>query len=104
MTNVMVQTESTAPNRRAWTVVDGIENAYLHLARFVYGMWTSPFAWFIFGILVIIQHPQTWWMLYIRDIVAFAFIANFGRLWHWHDAIRKEHVKALVDAKNGVSS
>jgi hypothetical protein len=100
MTTLIIQTEDA--NRRRWTVVDIIENLYLHLVRFLYGAWTSPFVWLIFGIIMTIQHPQTWWGMYVRDILVIAFVANFGRLWEWHNATRKAYVKNIVAGKNQV--
>jgi hypothetical protein len=91
MTTLMIQTETTNRRRNA---VDVVENAYLHLVRFLYGAWTSPFVWFIFGILVVVQQPHVWWMVYGRDILTVIFMANFGRLWEWHNATRKEYVKS----------
>jgi hypothetical protein len=49
-----------------------------------------------------IQHPQTWWGMYVRDILVIAFVANFGRLWEWHNATRKAYVKNIVAGKNQV--
>lgn len=105
MTNVMVQTESTAPNRRAWTFVDGVENVYMHLVRFLYGAWTSPYVWVIFAIAVMAQPTHAPWETWVRNLLIVAFLFNFGRLWQWHNQVRKDFVKSTVAAKNqGVAS
>jgi hypothetical protein len=104
MTSLIIQTEdipTTAPIRHRFTIADAVEPFFLHIVRFIYGMWTSPHVWFVFGILAILQHPQVWWMEYVRDLAVLVFLANFGRLWELHNAARKAFVKKKIeDAKS----
>lgn len=91
MTAVVIETETGG---RRWTLVDIVENLYLHLARFLYGAWISPYVWVIFGLMAMAQTPQASWQTWVRNILVVVFLANSGRLWEWHNATRKAHLKS----------
>lgn len=90
MTTLMIPTGT--PERR-WTVVDIVDNTYLHVVRFLYGAWVSPYVWLIFGLFALAQPAESFWMVWIRNVALVVFVANFGRLWQRQETMRKNQAK-----------
>lgn len=95
MTIQTVVTETFSQNYQRPSIVDTVESSYLHAVRFLYGAWTSPYVWLIFGIALLVQTSQNTVLSVLFKVLAVAFILNVGRLWKVQDIARKNYVRGL---------
>lgn len=95
MTIQMLAIEQPTQQTQHFTVVDTVESTYLHITRFLYGAWTSPYVWLIFGIALLVQSPQSTVLSVLFRVLAVSFLLNVGRLWQVQNQIRKNYVRGV---------